>query len=134
MSASLGIIGAAYATVVSYSIVVLFSDLLQRFVGRGRDRYLMASPEKAICDELYRVAGIRSIQRMQDLLFEDLRLDRERFMELDRQDLLSLSGRYSATTLDTFARFVRRQSYSGPQHPPRNPDTPHPASGCPQSP
>ncbi len=30
MSASLGIIGAAYATVVSYSIVVLFSDLLQR--------------------------------------------------------------------------------------------------------
>ncbi|WP_045221991.1 type IV toxin-antitoxin system AbiEi family antitoxin domain-containing protein [Desulfonatronum thioautotrophicum] len=81
-----------------------------RFVGRGRDRYLMASPEKAICDELYRVAGIRSIQRMQDLLFEDLRLDRERFMELDRQDLLSLSGRYSATSLDTFARFVRRQS------------------------
>ena len=110
MSASLGIIGAAYATVVSYSIVVLFSDLLQRLVGRGRDRYLMASPEKAICDELYRVAGIRSIQRMQDLLFEDLRLDRERFMELDRQDLLSLSGRYSTTTLDTFARFVRRQS------------------------
>lgn len=81
-----------------------------RFVGQGRDRYLMASPEKAICDELYRAAGIRSIQRMQDLLFEDLRLDRERIMELDRQDLLSLSGRYFATTLDTFARFVRRQS------------------------
>jgi len=81
-----------------------------RFVGRGRDRYLMASPEKALCDELYRAAGIRSIQRMQDLLFEDLRLDRERFMELDRQDLLSLSGRYFATTLDTFVRFLRRQS------------------------
>lgn len=81
-----------------------------RFVGQGRDRYLMASPEKALCDELYRAAGIRSVQGMQDLLFNDLRLDRQRFTELDRQDLLALSGKYSATTLDTFARFLRKQS------------------------
>lgn len=81
-----------------------------RFVGQDRNRYLMASPEKALCDELYRAAGIRSIRRMQALLFDDLRLDRERFMQLDGQDLLSLSERYSATTLDTFMRFLRKQS------------------------
>ncbi len=80
-----------------------------RFVGQDRNRYLMASPEKALCDELYRATGIRSIRGMQDLLFNDLRLDRERFMLLDGQNLLSLSERYSATTLDTFMRFLRKQ-------------------------
>ncbi len=78
-----------------------------RFAGQGRHRFLMASPEKALCDELYRITGIRSIRGMQDLLFNDLRLDREMFMQLDGKDMLLLCERYAATTLDTFSRFLR---------------------------
>ncbi|WP_051434273.1 type IV toxin-antitoxin system AbiEi family antitoxin domain-containing protein [Desulfonatronum lacustre] len=76
------------------------------FAEQRGERYLVASPEKAVCDELYRVPGVRSIQGIQDLLFDDLRLDRDQFMRLDRHALISFSELYSSTTLDTFAKFL----------------------------
>lgn len=79
-----------------------------RFASEGRDRFLMASPEKALCDELYRIAGIRSLRRLERLLFEDLRLDADLFQKLDHQELILLSENYHATTLDTFINYLKR--------------------------
>lgn len=45
------------------------------FVGDRHRRFLMASPEKALCDELYRISGIRSISGIKELLFQNLRLE-----------------------------------------------------------
>lgn len=78
------------------------------FMGEAPRRFLMALPEKALCDELYRTSGIRSIQRVRKLLFEDLRLDPDEFSKLDRNALIHFSEYYQATTLSTFAKFLER--------------------------
>jgi len=78
------------------------------FVGEAPRRFLMASPEKALCDELYRISGIRSIQRIRALLFEDLRLDPDGLNKLDRNALIHFSGLYHAVTLNTFAKFLEK--------------------------
>ena len=74
--------------------------------GEGRHRFLMASPEKALCDALYGIRGVRSRGRLADLLFEDLRLDRDGFDRLDRDQLRDLADEYNATTLTTLRDFV----------------------------
>jgi len=82
------------------------------FMGEAPRRFLMAFPEKALCDELYRISGIRSIQRIRALLFEDLRLDPDEFSRLDRNALIHFSGLYHAVTLNTFAGFLRRNHHA----------------------
>ena len=77
-------------------------------VGKDQNRFLMASAEKALCDELFRISGIRSIRRMEPLLFEDLRLDQALFGRLDHSGLISLAGKYKTLTLETFINFLRR--------------------------
>jgi hypothetical protein len=77
-------------------------------VGKDQNRFLMASAEKAVCDELCRISGIRSIRRMETLLFEDLRLDQALFGRLDHSALISLAGKYNTLTLGTFLNFLRR--------------------------
>ena len=78
------------------------------FMGEAPRRFLMALPEKALCDELYRISGIRSMQRIRALLFEDLRLDPDEFSKLERDVLIHFSKYYQATTLSTFAKFLKR--------------------------
>ncbi len=78
------------------------------FIGETPRRFLMACPEKALCDELYRISGIRSIQRIKALLFEDLRLDPDEFRRLDQNALLHFSRCYHTVTLNTLAGFLRR--------------------------
>ena len=77
-------------------------------VGKDQNRFLMASAEKALCDELCRISGIRSFRRMETLLFEDLRLDQTLFSRLDHSALMSLAGKYNTLTLGTFKNFLRR--------------------------
>ncbi len=78
------------------------------FIGEPNNRFLMACPEKALCDELYRISGIRSIQGIEALLFEDLRLDPEAFGKLDRNSLIRFSSCYHAVTLKAFVRLLER--------------------------
>ena len=79
-----------------------------RLMGEPHNRFLMAGPEKALCDELYRISAIRSIQGIKDVLFEDLRLDPGEFARLDKNVLSNFSACYHAVTLYTFAKFLER--------------------------
>lgn len=45
--------------------------------------YLIATPEKALCDKLYLSPGVNDLQELRQLLFEDLRIDQDRLLELD---------------------------------------------------
>ena len=56
--------------------------------------FQMASPEKAICDELYTISPLRNRGELERLLFEDLRIDREEFFHLKMADLLEITTRY----------------------------------------
>jgi len=66
----------------------------------GRWRFLSASPEKALCDELSTVTGIRSKKAMRALLFDDLRIDESGFEKLDRHRIVRLVPLYASPTLD----------------------------------
>jgi hypothetical protein len=78
----------------------------------GREkRFLIAGPEKALCDQLYTLAGVRSITRIESLLFEDLRVDREQFEALDRERMREYAAKYHTVTLHNFGRYLARGGY-----------------------
>jgi len=69
-------------------------------------RFLVATPEKALCDELSTVGSIRTVRTLEQLLFDNLRLDRERLRQLAPREILALAPLYKSTTVDTFNRFM----------------------------
>lgn len=79
------------------------------FASEGEHRFLIASAEKALCDELYLTSGVRSMGRLEYLLFEDLRLDLPAFNQLDHGALMVLAVHYKAATLATLVKFVRKR-------------------------
>lgn len=56
--------------------------------------YLIATPEKALCDTLYKTRGIESIKAIQALLFEDWRMESEAVLSLDRESIIFLAPLY----------------------------------------
>lgn len=76
------------------------------FLGRDKRRFLAASPEKALCDELSTIPGIRSVRMVQQLLFEDMRLDEERFFQLNFIDLREAAAGYRSDTVSSFFSFL----------------------------
>ena len=75
----------------------------------GNYTYLEATPEKALCDKLYTVSPVLSIKNLKNLLFEDLRIDEEKFNELNKEDLLKLAPLYHSTNLIFLAKFIKRK-------------------------
>lgn len=59
-----------------------------------KQRVLIASPEKALCDKIVMTSGVvlRSTLQVQQYLEEDLRLDEDRLRELDREAISSWTG------------------------------------------
>ncbi len=70
--------------------------------------YLMASPEKALCDLLYVKKPVTSVQALRELLFEDLRIDDLEFQKLNREDLIFLSSHYKKKNLAFVKQFLER--------------------------
>lgn len=87
----------------AYPLAITFTN-----DGAGR-QFLIASPEKALCDELYLKPPVRAQKDIEPLLFEDMRIDDRDFSALDRELLISLAGAYRATTLRTFVSFLEKQ-------------------------
>lgn len=71
--------------------------------------FLIASPEKALCDMLYIQQPIYSISSLQELLFENLRMEEEDFFQLNREDLLFLCPKYHKNTLYKLAEFLQKK-------------------------
>jgi hypothetical protein len=71
-------------------------------------RYLVAAPEKALCDELSTVGPLRSSSALERLLFEDLRIDPDELDRLDRQMITGLAPQYNSTAVTAFERLMRK--------------------------
>ena len=56
--------------------------------------YILASPEKAICDLLYTRAPRGNRKELRQLLFDDLRIDENAFWGLNRNEMTELAGLY----------------------------------------
>ena len=71
--------------------------------------FIMASPEKAICDELYKISPVRNMRELEYLLFEDLRVDQEGFFRLNLTDLRSLSVHYHTQNHKLLHAYLKRR-------------------------
>lgn len=68
--------------------------------------YLVASPEKALCDLLSKKPPVRSVKSLYSLLFDDLRLDEGLFYSLDRSQLAELCGLYGKRNLFFLGKLI----------------------------
>lgn len=76
-------------------------------VNTGDYSYQVATPEKALCDKLYSIAPVKTVRDLEVLLFEDLRIDEDKFEELNKQEILELAPLYRSTNLNLLAKLVK---------------------------
>lgn len=69
--------------------------------------YQVATPEKALCDKLYSITPVKSVKDLEALLFEDLRIDDDKFNELNKQEILELAPLYRSTNLNLLEKFIK---------------------------
>jgi len=70
--------------------------------------FRLATPEKALCDTLYKIRSISTIIAIESLLFEDLRMEKEAVQALDWSVIIQLVPIYHSTTLQTLLRWKKR--------------------------
>lgn len=68
----------------------------------------IAAPEKALCDRLYTAPLQNSIKEIEDMLFENFRLDEDVFAKLNFQTILELAPLYGCTNLKLFAAWIKK--------------------------
>lgn len=76
--------------------------------------YMIACPEKALCDKLYTISPVRNSSDMEMLLFDDLRIDKSRFTKMDRNKLTDLASRYKTTNHRILLKYIQKEfNYGG---------------------
>lgn len=75
--------------------------------------FQIASPEKAICDQLYIVSPLKNRSELEHLLFEDLRIDKEAFFCLKMEDISEIANRYHTQNHKLLLAYVRRSLKNG---------------------
>ena len=70
--------------------------------------YQIATPEKALCDKLYTLSPLFNYSNLENMLFNDLRIDQEVFCKLDVDIICKLSELYHSTNVELLAKYMRR--------------------------
>jgi hypothetical protein len=70
--------------------------------------FQIASPEKAICDQLYKTSPLNNRGELESLLFEDLRIDQDEFLQLNMEILYKIATHYSTKNHKLLQAYVRR--------------------------
>lgn len=70
--------------------------------------YQIASKEKALCDKLYTLKPLKNYLNLEKMLFDDLRIDKESFQNLDINIVEKLSNLYHSTNIKLLAKYMRR--------------------------
>ena len=72
--------------------------------------YQIASKEKALCDKLYTLKPLKNYKKLEDMLFNDLRIDKDEFDALDIEKIEHLSILYHSTNIQLLAKYMRRKN------------------------
>lgn len=80
-----------------------------RLTERDGYAYRLATPEKALCDQLWAADPVHGVKELSCLLFEDMRIDEGEFAKLDRGALADLCGRYRANNMKYLAKLIGRE-------------------------
>lgn len=86
---------------VVYSLGV---DIIQE----GQYSFMIASREKAICDQLYKTNPMSNYSELREFLFADLRIDASELEKINLQDLGILAERYPSTNVKRLYSLMRR--------------------------
>ena len=70
--------------------------------------YQIATPEKALCDKLYTLSPIKNMSELENVLYNDLRIDIDELNKFNVQDLEEISNSYHSTNVDLLYRYMRR--------------------------
>ena len=79
-----------------------------RLVEEGNYSYQIASPEKALCDKLYTLSPLKNMKELENVLFNDLRIDIDEFNKLNLQDIEEISNSYNSTNVSLLYRYMSR--------------------------
>lgn len=71
--------------------------------------YLIAEPEKALCDKIYTISPLSSQKEIDNLLFHDLRIDVEEYEKLDKKKLEQYARLYCTTNHKLLVKMLRRR-------------------------
>lgn len=75
--------------------------------------YLIATREKAVCDKLYTIRAMKSHKAFIELLFDDLRLDRDGIMSLDIKALEDLAPLYRSPNVRMLLEYRKGEFSDG---------------------
>ena len=70
--------------------------------------YRLATAEKALCDQLYKLSPCSNRNELEQLLFDDLRIDREMFLRLDLQELTEIASLYQTANHRLLLSWLRK--------------------------
>lgn len=71
--------------------------------------YIVATPEKALCDQLYISPPQTSMKRLKSMLFDDMRIDEDDFYNLDFETLLFLCDLYISRNVELLKRIILKE-------------------------
>ncbi len=71
--------------------------------------FLMASPEKAFCDELYKLSPSANLKELRALMFEEIGIGKRRISRLDPVVLYRLADLYGCRNLHLLKSFLRKK-------------------------
>ena len=74
--------------------------------------FIIASPEKAICDSLYKVRNIQSEDELTQLLVENWRIDLDVIKNLNRRSFQFLLPLYEKKICNLFGKWLERGEYA----------------------
>lgn len=74
----------------------------------GEYTYQIATPEKALCDKLYTLNPIKNMGELENILFNDLRIDKEEFNNLNVKDINEITQCYHSTNVELLYGYIRR--------------------------
>ncbi len=72
--------------------------------------YLIATPEKALCDSLYKARGVDSIDSVKSLLFNEWRMDEKAVAALNRRAVSILAPLYRRRPILLFAEWMKKEA------------------------
>lgn len=78
--------------------------------------FQIASPEKAICDALYKCSPLNNRRELENLLFDDLRIDQDEFLRLNMTDLFEIATHFHTRNHKLLQAFVKRRIKNGSNH------------------
>ena len=72
--------------------------------------FQIASPEKALCDQLYIISPVKNRSGLEELLFRDLRVDSNLFWDLDMQLLAELANCYHTQNHHLLCAYIKKEA------------------------